>query len=235
MRPHRAHVAGGRGGRRERRVLLPLRRDGRLRASAFSDDDATRARQARAPGGDRARASSPRCPAARWPPTSPTARPTSRSTSARTCRRCRSTRRERIVALMRSRGLTAKVSSIHVNGWFGGYDKLGHDAALLFASASASTWTRASAALRLRRRLAERRADVRVLPALGRRRQRAPLRRRSLRAGRSTSRGRAPAPASPSWRRACCAARLMEWWLAYLAIGAARSASSPACSASAAA
>ena len=30
----------------------------------------------------------------------------------------------RIVALMRAAGLTAKVSSIHVNGWFGGYDKL---------------------------------------------------------------------------------------------------------------
>jgi hypothetical protein len=31
---------------------------------------------------------------------------------------------ERIVALMQARGLTAKVSSIHVNGWFGTYDKL---------------------------------------------------------------------------------------------------------------
>ena len=31
---------------------------------------------------------------------------------------------EGIVALMRQRGLTAKVSSIHVNGWFGAYDKL---------------------------------------------------------------------------------------------------------------
>ena len=30
----------------------------------------------------------------------------------------------RIVALMQARGLTAKVSSIHVNGWFGTYDKL---------------------------------------------------------------------------------------------------------------
>jgi hypothetical protein len=30
----------------------------------------------------------------------------------------------RIVAIMASEGLTAKVSSIHVNGWFGGYDKL---------------------------------------------------------------------------------------------------------------
>lgn len=31
---------------------------------------------------------------------------------------------DRIVALMRSRGLTVKVSSIHINGWFGNYDKL---------------------------------------------------------------------------------------------------------------
>jgi HAD superfamily hydrolase (TIGR01484 family) len=31
---------------------------------------------------------------------------------------------DRIVALMEARGLTAKVSSVHVNGWFGTYDKL---------------------------------------------------------------------------------------------------------------
>ena len=31
---------------------------------------------------------------------------------------------ERIAMLMREAGLTAKISSIHVNGWFGGYDKL---------------------------------------------------------------------------------------------------------------
>ena len=31
---------------------------------------------------------------------------------------------EHIAALMREAGLTAKVSSIHVNGWFGAYDKL---------------------------------------------------------------------------------------------------------------
>ena len=30
----------------------------------------------------------------------------------------------RIVAIMEEEGLNAKVSSIHVNGWFGGYDKL---------------------------------------------------------------------------------------------------------------
>jgi len=31
---------------------------------------------------------------------------------------------ERIAAMMRDAGLTARVSSIHVNGWFGDYDKL---------------------------------------------------------------------------------------------------------------
>ncbi|MDP1537544.1 MAG: HAD-IIB family hydrolase [Burkholderiales bacterium] len=31
---------------------------------------------------------------------------------------------QRIAAIMQGRGLTAKVSSIHVNGWFGSYDKL---------------------------------------------------------------------------------------------------------------
>jgi len=31
---------------------------------------------------------------------------------------------DRIVALMEQAGMTAKVSSIHVNGWFGAYDKL---------------------------------------------------------------------------------------------------------------
>jgi HAD superfamily hydrolase (TIGR01484 family) len=31
---------------------------------------------------------------------------------------------ERIAMLMSEAGLTAKISSIHVNGWFGGYDKL---------------------------------------------------------------------------------------------------------------
>ncbi len=30
----------------------------------------------------------------------------------------------KIVSLMQAAGLTAKTSSIHVNGWFGGYDKL---------------------------------------------------------------------------------------------------------------
>ncbi len=38
---------------------------------------------------------------------------------------------DRIVALMQAEGMTAKVSSIHVNGWFGSYDKLGMTRTLL--------------------------------------------------------------------------------------------------------
>ena len=38
---------------------------------------------------------------------------------------------ERIVAMMRSEGMSAKVSSIHVNGWFGDYDKLAMTRTLL--------------------------------------------------------------------------------------------------------
>ena len=38
---------------------------------------------------------------------------------------------DRIVDLMQARGLTAKVSSIHVNGWFGAYDKLAMARALM--------------------------------------------------------------------------------------------------------
>jgi len=38
---------------------------------------------------------------------------------------------DRIVALLEAEGLTAKVSSIHVNGWFGRYDKLSMTRTLL--------------------------------------------------------------------------------------------------------
>jgi hypothetical protein len=38
---------------------------------------------------------------------------------------------DRIAALMRAAGMTAKISSIHVNGWFGDYDKLGMTRSLM--------------------------------------------------------------------------------------------------------
>lgn len=38
---------------------------------------------------------------------------------------------DRIVAMMQAQGMSAKVSSIHVNGWFGTYDKLGMTRTLL--------------------------------------------------------------------------------------------------------
>src|SRR5918992_320906 len=50
---------------------------------------------------------------------------------------------QRIAELMRAAGLTAKVSSIHVNGWFGEYDKLSA-VRLLFAERFGSDLERAN-------------------------------------------------------------------------------------------
>jgi HAD superfamily hydrolase (TIGR01484 family) len=46
---------------------------------------------------------------------------------------------ERIVMLMQQRGLTVKVSSIHVNGWFGSFDKLSTTVQLLTDQLGART------------------------------------------------------------------------------------------------
>ena len=130
------------GGRRERRVLLPLRRTPRRTMQRrFVDDAATRAAHRAAPRRDRRRKSCRRCPARRSPPTSTTARPISPSTTARTCRACRATAVDRIVAIMESHGLTAKVSSIHVNGWFGDLRQAHHDADCSCAKRSTSIST----------------------------------------------------------------------------------------------
>jgi HAD superfamily hydrolase (TIGR01484 family) len=51
---------------------------------------------------------------------------------------------ERIAALMREAGLNAKISSIHVNGWFGSYDKLAM-ARVLFAEKFATNLDAANA------------------------------------------------------------------------------------------
>jgi HAD superfamily hydrolase (TIGR01484 family) len=69
----------------------------------------------------------------------------------------------RIVAIMEAEGLTAKVSSIHVNGWFGGYDKLS-TSRLMLREDFGIDLDREREHYRLRRRLAQRPADVRVLP-----------------------------------------------------------------------
>ena len=50
---------------------------------------------------------------------------------------------QKIAALMSGAGLNAKISSIHVNGWFGGYDKLAM-ARLLFAERFATDLSRAN-------------------------------------------------------------------------------------------
>ena len=146
-----------------------LRRGG---APAASSAIRTTTRRAR-----RTARGSPRCAtrvlargarAARSPPTSPTARPTSRSTicedvpppalrpaSSASWRSCDAA------------GMTTKVSSIHVNGWFGDYDKLAMTRRSSCASAFGVDLDARARGLRVRRRLAQRCADVRVLPALG--------------------------------------------------------------------
>ncbi len=81
---------------------------------------------------------------------------------------------DRIVALMQAQGMTAKVSSIHVNGWFGSYDKLAMTRTLM-REVFVRDIDAERARVRVRRRFAERRANVRVLRKRGRRRERAPF------------------------------------------------------------
>jgi len=64
-------------------------------------------------------------------------------------------------------GTDAKISSIHVNGWFGGYDKL-TTTRILFDERFGRDPGLAKQGVRFRRRFAKRRPDVRLLPELGR-------------------------------------------------------------------
>ena len=77
---------------------------------------------------------------------------------------------ERIVAIFERFGAIAKVSSIHVNGWFGGYDKLSTSRQFL-REAFGMDIDREGERDDLRRRQPERCADVPVLRAKRRRRQ----------------------------------------------------------------
>ena len=169
----------------------------------FVDDEPTRrapSRTARRPSRTR---SSRRCRAARSRPISAIARPTSRSISARTCRRCpRGDRPDR-----RDDGSR-------------GHDRQGEldprqrlvrqlrqaDDDEAAADRSLRDRPRCGArALRVRRRFAERRADVRVLSERGRRRQRARVRRShrhaaGLRHARRGGRGLRGARELSCWR-----------------------------------
>ena len=115
---------------------------------------------------------------------------------------------QRIAALMRHAGLTAKVSSIHVNGWFGDYDKLAMTRRL-FAERFGLDLGSREPRRGLRRGFAQRRADVRVLRELGRRRERAALREPARRDSRSTSRAARPARALPSSPTTCSVAKIV--------------------------
>ena len=102
---------------------------------------------------------------------------------------------DRIVALFEAAGAVAKVSSIHVNGWFGAYDKLSM-ARRFVADVLGLDLDACQGALRLLRRFAERRPDVRLLSLCLRRRQCARLRRAHAIMSRPMSRPRAAARAS---------------------------------------
>ena len=82
------------------------------------------ARQSRAARGHRREDRRARSPAAHSRPTRAIAKPTSPSTICEDVPPLPRDAVDRIVAMMQAEGMTAKVSSIHVNGWFGRYDKL---------------------------------------------------------------------------------------------------------------
>ena len=109
---------------------------------------------------------------------------------------------QRIHALLTARGLTAKVSSIHVNAWFGTHDKLSMTRRLMREQFGVDLDAERDA-LRLHRRLPQRRADVRVLPQLLRGGQHRAVRRRTGPPARLRSSRRRRATASSCSPSAC--------------------------------
>ena len=125
VRHDRALLAGRRRRRRERRLLFPLRPRG-------ADDDApllAECRGARAPTATRLAALGESDPGRgagrrhRRRPALPGGRSRHRFLRGRRAAAAAQTV-DRIVALFEAEGAVAKVYSIHVNGWFGAYDKL---------------------------------------------------------------------------------------------------------------
>ena len=176
VRPHRAHVAGRRGRRRERRLLHALRRDAARAADGASSRPTPSARaigRRLADIGAMILREVPGCALA----SDQGYRETDLAIDF--CEDVPPLPRaavDRIVALMQREGMTAKVSSIHVNGWFGDYDKLTMTRTL-FAEAFGIDLDAERAHYAVCGRLAQRCADVRVLPQCGRRGQRARLSR----------------------------------------------------------
>ena len=110
---------------------------------------------------------------------------------------------DRIVAMMEAEGMTAKVSSIHVNGWFGTLRQADDDEARCSHEVFGDRRRGGARAVRLRRRFAERRADVRVLsrtPSAWRTCATSPIASRRC---RRTSRAPKRAPDSRSSRISC--------------------------------
>ena len=206
VRPHRAHVAGRRGGGRERRLLFPLRPSGKL-VKRFVDRRVD-ARQRSARGwSDRPQRSSRQVPGlrARLRPALPRDRPRHRL-SARTCRRCRC---EAVRAHRRDHGGAgpARESELDPRERLVRRLRQARDDAQLFAEASASdleprTATRScSPATRRTTRRCSRFFDNSVGVANVRRFT------AWLRPAEVRDRRRLRAPASPNWRGTFCGPR----------------------------
>src|SRR5262245_43516769 len=134
---------------------------------------------------------------------------------------------ECIAELMRRAGLTAKVSSIHVNGWFGHYDKLA-TTRLLLPSASASLWKRRTTTWSTR----EIRRTMRPCSSFSTTRSAWPM-CAGFRVSRPGTSPRArPGPGSPSSRSTFCESRRCSGG-SRISRSASRWAFLPACSASA--
>ena len=139
VRPHRAHVAGRRGRRRERRVLHALRREARASSSSASWSTTRRARRAASRGlhaiGAKILAAVPGAALAS------DQHYRESDLAIDFCEDVAPLPRaavDRIVAMMEAEGMTAKVSSIHVNGWFGTLRQARDDAARCSPKRSAS-------------------------------------------------------------------------------------------------
>ena len=100
---------------------------------------------------------------------------------------------------VRRGGATAKVSSIHVNGWFGSYDKLGMTRIML-RGASPSILTREREKFVFAGDSPNDAADVRILSQRGGRRQHRRLRRPHVSALPAYVTRAAAAAASSNWR-----------------------------------
>ena len=168
VRSHCTAMAGRWRGRRERRFLFPPRRRQPASSPAISPKASAKGRTM-PPGSTKSAVRF--WPKFREPPSPPTRPFRMADLAIDFCEDVPPLPRSevlKIVAIFERFGATAKISSIHVNGWFGGYDKLSTTRRFL-ADCFGLDIERDRIARRLRGRQPQRFADVRLLPKQRRR------------------------------------------------------------------